>query len=138
MKSLRLPVTDDFFRRMPRNPAYRYELIQGQLWLTPRPQYLHCLLDLGQWEATGDSPFPFWGEAVEVGPWEEGDWEAAVPAFAAAFEGVQPFGSLDGAAEREEAARDSLTHTRTGGDGPVIGPACFAMTGEGGHLVGGC
>lgn len=138
MKTLRLPVPDEFFRRMPRNAAYRYELIEGHMWLTPRPQYFHCMLDLASREPTGDSPLPFWGESVTIRPWEEGDWDAAVPAFAAAFEGVQPFGSLDGAAEREEAARDSLTHTRTGGDGPVIAPACFAAAGEGGRFVGGC
>src|SRR5207253_5277293 len=45
-RAMRLPLTKDEFHRLPRNPAYKYELIGGEVWLTPRPRWHHAVLDL--------------------------------------------------------------------------------------------
>ncbi len=54
--------------------------------------------------------------------------------FAGAFGTIQPFGSLDDET-CQEAARQALERTRTGGDGPMIERACFvALRDE--HITG--
>jgi ribosomal protein S18 acetylase RimI-like enzyme len=52
------------------------------------------------------------------------DWPAIEQVFAAAFAHLQPYGSLDDDTRRR-AAQESLGKTRSGGDGPLIEPACF-------------
>jgi GNAT superfamily N-acetyltransferase len=133
MSPLHLPLTFEQFRRLPRNPAYKYEYFDGTAWIGPRPRYYHALLDLGPLAA---APLPGADPAAVLRPVREGDWEGLVPVFAAAFRGQQPFGGLDDAA-RHEAARKALGHTRRGGDGPWIERASFvATTAEGHHPVG--
>src|SRR5438270_8272860 len=115
MPFLKLPLTIEQFHRLPRNGAYKYEYIDGQAWLTPRPKHYHALLELRPMEPA---------EAVPVRRLEAEDWEALVPIFCGAFGGIQPFGSLDDDTLRQ-AAKTCLERTRTGQDGPLIEPACF-------------
>jgi GNAT superfamily N-acetyltransferase len=120
MPRLELPLTAEQFRQLPRSPAYRYDHFQGTAWLNPRPRYYHALLALEPSAAPSDPP-P--GEPVprRLRP---GDWEMLPAVFAEAFRGQQPFGGLSDEV-RLQAARKSLEHTRTGGDGPWIEQASF-------------
>jgi hypothetical protein len=127
MPTLRLPLTREQLHQLPRNAAYRYELLNGQVFLSPRPRHYHALLDLRPVDAD---------ETIPMRPVLLDDWEALVPVFAAAFRNVQPFGSLDDETRRD-AARKCLHRTATGGDGPWIEPASFvAVAPETGHLAG--
>jgi GNAT superfamily N-acetyltransferase len=119
-RALQLPLSYDDFQRLPRHPAYKYDYIDGRLWLTPRPRWFHAALDLRTYappdnELRGD---------LALRPLRPDDWGPLVPTFAASFHGVQPYESLDDGARRE-AARQCLEATRGGEDGPLIEPACF-------------
>jgi GNAT superfamily N-acetyltransferase len=115
MPTIRLPLTIEQFRQLPRNAAYRYEYLNGQAWLSPRTRHYHALLRL--------EPIPA-GNGIPVRPLRAGEVPALVPMFAAAFRTTQPYGSLD-TATREEAVRQALQRTCTGGDGPWIEQASF-------------
>lgn len=112
---LRLPLTLEQFRQMPRHPAYRYEYLHREAHISPRPRYCHAVLDLKTFRA---------GEEFPHRRLRPADWEQLPRLFSAAFRNTQPFGSLDGP-PRLEAAGEVLEHTRTGGDGPLIDCASF-------------
>ena len=132
-RAMRLQLTHDEFRRLPRNAAYKYELIGGEAWISPRPRWHHALLDLHSFPPPPEID-PYQG--IELRPLRPADWDELRALFAAAFRQVQPFGSLDDE-DRRDAARQCLEQTRTGGDGPLIEPACFvAVQGEAGRVCG--
>jgi GNAT superfamily N-acetyltransferase len=120
MPTLALPLTAEQFHRLPRNPAFKYELFGGQAYLSPRPKHFHAVLEL--------PPAPAEGPA-RLRPFQVADWEGLVPLFAGAFRHVQPFGSLDDET-LAEAARKCLERTRTGGDGPFVEAASFVALDE--------
>lgn len=130
---IKLPLTLEQFHHLPRNPAYKYEYIKGEAWLTPRPKHYHALLEL--------KPAPVRSvvdaqEEVTLRRLEAADWDSLPAVFAGAFQRIQPFGSLD-EPTRREAARSCLEHTRTGGDGPLVERASFvAVSQEDQHLRG--
>jgi GNAT superfamily N-acetyltransferase len=117
------------FQRLPRHPAYRYEYIGGEAWLSPRPRTCHALLELrpavGAWSgdhaptagADGDGNVTTRRVTAE-------DWDELGRLFAAAFRDRPPFLGLD-ERRRRAAAQAILAHARTGGDGPLIEQACF-------------
>ncbi len=121
MPLLKLPLTLEQFRRLPRNGAYKYEYFDGQAVLTPRPKHYHALLELRALEADAE---------VALRPAGVGDLPRLAPVFASAFRGTQPFGGLDDAA-RHEAARQTLEATCAGGDGPWVRQASFVATDDG-------
>lgn len=125
-RSLRLALTADEFHRLPRHAAYKYELIAGQVWLTPRPRWYHALLDLATFAAPPDAGT---SEKVRLRRLQADDWEDLPRLFAAAFRTVQPFGAL-GDEERRAAARDCVERTRTGGDGPLLESACHVAVAD--------
>jgi hypothetical protein len=127
MPTIQLPLTREQLHQLPRNAAYKYELLNGQVFLSPRPKHYHALLELRPIDAD---------PGVRVRHVEAGDWEELVPAFAVAFRTVQPFGSLDEEVRRE-AARKCLQRTASGGDGPWIEAASFvAVEPDGGGPAG--
>jgi GNAT superfamily N-acetyltransferase len=126
MSPLELRMEPDEFRRLPRNPAYRYTYFAGSAWLNPRPRYYHALLDLASLPREPGRPTP----AVRLRPFGPDDWEALAPVFASAFAEQVPFGLLDDQ-RRLAAARKSLTQTRTGGDGPWVEGASFVAEAAG-------
>jgi GNAT superfamily N-acetyltransferase len=130
MSGLQLRLDAGQFRRLPRNPSYRYTHLEGTAWINPRPRYYHALLDLAAAVPTEPPP------DVSLRPVEPEDWEGMAPVFATAFEAQPPFGGLDDA-ERVRAARKSLAHTRTGGDGPWVEAASAVAWGPGGERLGG-
>ena len=46
MPTIRLALPREQLRQLPRNAAYKYEVVNGQVFLTPRPRHYHALLDL--------------------------------------------------------------------------------------------
>ena len=46
MPTIQLPMTVEQFQQLPRHPAFRYEYVAGQTWLTPRTKHYHAMLDL--------------------------------------------------------------------------------------------
>jgi GNAT superfamily N-acetyltransferase len=115
MPTIDLSMSVEEFHRLPRNPAYRYEYVGGTAYLSPRPRHYHALLALKRLPVDKE---------VEVRPLGSEEVMELVPLFAQVFQHVQPYGSLD-EATRMEAARQALTRTRTGGDGPWIEQASF-------------
>lgn len=130
MPSLRLSMSQEQFYQLPRHPAYRYEFLDGQAFLTPHSRHYHAVLDLA-------AALPVLRAEPVTDPWvirpvEPDEVPRLVPLFAAAFRVTQPFGSLDDAT-RQEAAAQVLERTRTGGDGPWVAPASFvALQSDGG------
>ncbi|MBX9581705.1 MAG: hypothetical protein K2X87_15490 [Gemmataceae bacterium] len=112
-----LPLSIDEFRRLPRNPAYKYEYFGGRAVLSPRPKLFSCARDLSPVAAEP------WGP-VAVRPLPAADAPGLADLFAAALRRTQPYESLDNEAAR--AALDAtLNKTLSGEDGPLIEAACF-------------
>jgi GNAT superfamily N-acetyltransferase len=128
MRGLELALTDEQFRRLPRNGAFRYDYLDGKGYVAPRPRHYHALLDLAPIDADEV-------EGVCLRPVRPGDWGALVGLFAEAFAGAQPFAALDGATRRE-AAEACLSHTRTGGDGPWVERASAVARDPDGRPIG--
>lgn len=129
MPTVELPLSWEQFQQLPRNPAYKYEYLEGKALLTPRSKHYHALLDLHAFRSCGQSS----QEEATLRPMVEDDFLLLEVPFKAAFHRVQPFGSLDEPTQRE-AAHQCLQRTRTGGDGPWIQQASFvALSREGEH-----
>lgn len=128
MPSLTLPLTREQFWQLPRNDAFKYEYLNGQVILSPRPKHYHALLDL-------TAAAPEVCRDVTVRPLRREDVPGLVPVFAAAFDRVQPFGCLLDA-QRGEAAQSCLQRTLTGGDGPWIEAASFVALDAEADVVG--
>ncbi len=129
MPTLELDLPAEQFRQLPRNPAFKYELIGGRVVLTPRPRHFHGLLDLRSPTAeslAAEGPPP----GVTLRPFRDEDWQPLEPVFAAAFRTTQPFGSLD-EPTRREAASQCLRRTATSGDGPWVQTASFVAEEDG-------
>jgi len=131
-RTLKLSLSPEEFRRLPRNAAYKYELIAGEVWLTPRPRFYHALLDLPTFTAPPADTL----DGIVLRQLQPEDWDALPQVFAAAFRTLPPFGSLD-SATRLDAARKCLAQTHSGGDGPLLEQACFvALEPVRGHICG--
>jgi GNAT superfamily N-acetyltransferase len=126
MPTIRLSLTLEQFWQLPRNPAYRYEYVAGKALLSPRPKHYHALLDLNT-PSVVESDVECCGARLA-------DINQLVPLFAACFQQIQPFGSLD-EENRKEASRQALERTRQGGDGPFIEQASFVARQQD-HLAG--
>ena len=121
MPNLSLPMSLEQFERLPRNPAYRYDYLHGTAYLSPRPKHFHGVLDLARWQTPDTADL---SPDVRIAPLQAADQECLPPVFAAAFEGVQPFGGLIHE-QRLEAAQAALDKTWRGGDGPWLREASF-------------
>ncbi len=120
---IRLPLSLAEFHRLPRNPAYKYEYINGATWLSPRPKFYSARLDLSARAVGADAGIEL-DEPVAIRRLEDRDWPRLSRLFSASFSRVQPFASLSDR-RRIEAARSCLRSTREGRDGPLIRPACL-------------
>jgi GNAT superfamily N-acetyltransferase len=116
MPTLCLPLTKEQFHELPRNAAYKYELISGKVYLTPRPKHYHAVLELPILPQD-DAPKPV--ESVTLRRLERTDLAQLERVFSGAFRSIQPFGSL-GDEQRLLAAQQCLHRTCTGGDGPWV------------------
>ena len=118
MRLVKIRMSIQEFHQLPRHPAYKYEYIDGETWLTPRPRTYHALLDLRT-----EEPPPA-ADNVTTRPLADSDWRALPNLFSAAFRDRPPFLGLDDR-KRRTAARDILEYCRAGNDGPLIEPASF-------------
>jgi GNAT superfamily N-acetyltransferase len=119
MPSLKLKLARADFDRLPRHPAYKYELIDGVTHISPWPRYSHAQLRLSRFRAAGADVAKTTLRLATVE-----DAKAMIPILLGAFARLQPFGSL-GEEKARAAAEKSLQHTFAGGDGPLVGPASF-------------
>lgn len=125
MPTIKLPLSIEQYHQLPRNPAYKYEYVAGQAWLTPRSKHYHALLDLKPLDVPADVP---------LRPIAGADFPRLAEVFSEAFHSTQPFGSID-APTRLQAAEEALARVRNGGDGPWIERASFVALEEG-RIIG--
>ena len=119
MPTLKLELPRADFDRLPRHPAYKYELIEEVTWISPWPRYGHAQLKLTRFRAGAADV-----AQASLRPVKPEDIEALVPIFSGAFGHLQPYGSLD-EKTAERAAEKSLRRTFAGDDGPLVLPASF-------------
>jgi hypothetical protein len=123
MPKIELPLTKEQFHQLPRNPAYKYEYLNGKAYLSPRARHYHAVLDLEHLPVSED---------VDIRQIKGNKLMDLIPLFCGAFHSIQPYGSLD-EATREQAARHAMERTRTGGDGPLIEQASFVAQDKNKH-----
>ena len=121
MKPLQMSMTSEQFLQLPRNPAFKYEYLDGSVWISPRPRFFHGLLDLTTLETAAPARVD---ATLTLRGVQAGRLGGAAARFAASFQGRQPFGGLNDK-EMEAAAEDCLVRTRRGGDGPWIARASY-------------
>jgi GNAT superfamily N-acetyltransferase len=119
MPVVHLPITIEQFHQLPRHPAYKYEYLQGQACLTPRPKFYHAVLDLRQVGPATPAP-----AGITLRLLADDDMTALHDLFCGAFERQQPYAGLESAV-RLQAAQQSLAKTCSGTDGPRIRQASF-------------
>ena len=119
---IELPLTLEQFRRLPWNPAYKYEFIEGHAWLSPRPKNSHAVLDLQNFVRPVAEILAH--DELLVRPLQENDWAAMPTLFAGAFNQVQPFASLTDE-KRTSASEDCLGETHDEAEGPLVPDACL-------------
>jgi GNAT superfamily N-acetyltransferase len=117
MPLVKLRISMEQFQQLPRNAAYKYEYLNRQAYLSPRPRHFHALLDLQRPRAAAD-------KEVEIGPLPSANVMDLANLFAAAFSTIQPYGCLD-ERTRLRAAGEALARVLAGGDGPFIEGASF-------------
>jgi len=115
MPLVKLPLSIEQFHQLPRNAAYKYEYLNRQAYLSPRPRHYHALLEL--------QPLTVARE-VEIRPIQAGEIMGLATLFAATFHTIQPYGCLDDKT-RLRAAKEALARVQAGGDGPFLERASF-------------
>jgi hypothetical protein len=90
---IELPISWDQFWQLPRNPAYKYEYFDGKAWLSPRPKAQHVLLKLRSVRRSIAAVKTH--EKVAIRRLADKDWRLLPRLFAAAFQLVQPYSSLN-------------------------------------------
>ncbi|MCI0461105.1 MAG: GNAT family N-acetyltransferase [Gemmataceae bacterium] len=127
MSNLVLPLGAEAFRRLPRNPAYRYDYLDGKGHISPRPKHYHAVLPLPP-PLPIEPPDP--PADLIVRPVQAGDLDMLPEVFAAAFRHVEPFAGLTDEALRQT-AHHCLHRTVRGEDGPWIREASFTAVAAG-------
>lgn len=120
---IRLPISVEQFHQLPQNPAYKYEYLDGEAWLSARPKVYHAMLRLRPRSTPVSLAF---NEKLRLRRIRPRDWASLPNVFAGAFHRVQPFASLESDA-RQDAAQKCLADCRAGHDGPVIRQASFVV-----------
>src|SRR4051794_2453951 len=89
MRMVRIRMSIKEFHQLPRHAAYKYEYLDGEAWLSPRPKTYHALLDLRRQEP------PVETGRVTTRHASAGDWDDLSALFSAAFCDRPPFLGLD-------------------------------------------
>ena len=121
----KVPMPIETWHRLPRNGAYKYEYINGQAVIEPRPHCQDVVLDLEAFRAPETDGWEKW----EVRPLLEQDWAGLPRLMASAFYGVAPFSTFN-EEEMAAAVADCVKTTRGGGDGELLPEACRVLTGR--------
>lgn len=118
---LELPLSMADWKRLPRNPAYKYEYFDQRAVLTPRP-HTHCVrLNLASWQSL-EARAP-----LDMRVLVDADWAGLTPLFQSAFSAQLPFSCLS-EAEAAGLADACLNYTRAGKDGELVPQACLAAS----------
>ena len=117
---LKFTIPRDDWDRLPRHPAYKYELMRGETWISTRHRSHGCRLALDRFTAAdaiddGD---------VSIRAVTDDDWPALAEPLAAAARAIPPLDMLLDD-ERLDAATKLLAHARDGGEGPLVPGASF-------------
>src|SRR4051812_43330300 len=89
-EGIRIPLSIEQFRMIPRNPAYKQEFLDGEMIVSQRPDLNACLLSLVV-------PTPWLVDDQDVAtvrPLTEGDWDALPEVMTSAFDTQAPFGLI--------------------------------------------
>jgi GNAT superfamily N-acetyltransferase len=113
MRLVKIRMSIQEFHHLPRHAAYKYEYLDGEAWLSPRPKTYHALLDLHTVEESAGAG------RVTTRQVSAADWDDLADLFSASFRDRPPFLGLDDK-KRRAAAHAILEHARNGGDGPLI------------------
>lgn len=133
-RTLQVPMTIEQFHQLPRNPAYKYEYLNGKTWISPRPRTFNATLDLSPRIVI--DPIHIQNEPLNIRPIADPDWAKLPKIFAGAFAAIPPFGALS-TADRLKCSTDCIKQTRSGGDGVVLREACLIATpSESRHILG--
>ena len=119
MPTLKMNLSRAEFDRLPRHPAFKYELIDGVTWISPWPRHAHAQLALSRFRPDNDDMATLPLRHVCAA-----DIDALAPIFCGAFGHLQPYGSLD-EDTLTNAAETSLKRTFAGQDGVLVEPASF-------------
>ncbi|HZZ80074.1 MAG TPA: hypothetical protein VFE62_16290, partial [Gemmataceae bacterium] len=92
MPTLKLKLSRTQFERLPRHPAYKYELIDGITYISAWPRQAHAVLNLRRFRPAADAM-----AKLTLRPATASDIEALVPVMAGAFGDIQPYASLSDA-----------------------------------------
>ncbi|MHB2020842.1 MAG: GNAT family N-acetyltransferase [Candidatus Xenobia bacterium] len=120
---LRLALPFEEWHRLPRNPAFKYEYIEGQARMTPRPATATVVLPLHAWQPIKLRRPP------RVRQLQERDWKTLHQVFYAAFFHEMPFHCLS-ERKAKALARSCMQHTREGGDGELVHAASVVAESE--------
>lgn len=124
MPTLRMKLSREEFDRLPRHPAFKYELLAEETLISPWPRHAHASLTLSRYRPAVDDV-----AALQLRLATSDDIDRLVPVFCGAFDHRQPYGSLDEETMRK-AARISLERTFTGVDGVFVAAASFVVLHE--------
>jgi GNAT superfamily N-acetyltransferase len=130
MPTIHLGMTVEQFRQLPRNPAFRYDYLDGTAILSPRTHHFHAAINLMTLKPQPEEL----SREISLRRLVDEDFGTLERLFSEAFCVVQPYGSLD-EETRLRAAHDALERARGGGDGPWIRQASFAGI-RAGQIVG--
>jgi ribosomal protein S18 acetylase RimI-like enzyme len=116
------------WKRIPRHPDFKYELLEGDLWITGRPRAIDALLDLSVPPAQMPSRASRENDQLQIRKLTDADWPNLTDVFIGGYADQQPFASWSGPA-LQRAARSCLSHAKDGGEGPLIHEACHVALG---------
>ncbi len=124
MPTLKLKLSRNQHKRLPRHPAYKYELIDGITYISAWPRQAHAILNLRRFRATADAMAKVTLRAATAS-----DIDAMVPVMAGAFGHIQPYASLSDI-EADRSIEKSLRDAFGGVHGPLIAPASVVAVDE--------
>jgi GNAT superfamily N-acetyltransferase len=119
-RPLRVSMSFESYKLLPRHPAYTFEYWDSQLRISPRWQSHSMFLEIRPPETRSQADDSC---IASVRPLVTGDWKVLPEVLAEAFQDTPPLGTL-GWRRRVYAARDWLYATRDGSEGPLVEPAC--------------
>ena len=129
-RTLEFSVPREVWERMPRHPAYKYELMRGETWISTRHRSHGCRLTLDRFV-----PADAIDNDVSIRPIVDDDWPTLAKPLAAAARTIPPLDMLLDD-ERLDAAGKLLAHVRDGGEGPLVHGASFVAVDRAAGAIG--
>ena len=128
-RTLEFTVPREVWERMPRHPAYKYELMRGETWISTRHRSHGCRLALASFV-----PADAIDNDVSIRPIADDDWLTLAKPLAAAARTIPPLDML--LDDERLGATELLAHARDGGEGPLVPGASFVAIDRDGGPIG--